>query len=184
MSYFGSVVLLSPLWRGYSPLNNLEFVIPKEDLYQVWLKLASWFRRRNSVYFYSFAIISPWARVFPFKMRICCIKFGIVLVLHLNDIESPLPKDDLCQVWLKLAQWFENVKVYWQMDGRTTVNGRSEKLSWAFSSVELIIPSKKKLNLGHNFLMLKSGVLIFHMSICCDQTFLFVPNYLPLWPWC
>ena len=26
--------------------------------------------------------------------------------LYLNKIESPLPKDALCQVWLKLAQWF------------------------------------------------------------------------------
>ena len=26
--------------------------------------------------------------------------------LHLNKLESPPPKDDLCQVWLKLAQWF------------------------------------------------------------------------------
>jgi hypothetical protein len=26
--------------------------------------------------------------------------------LRLNKLESPLPKDDLCQVWLKLAQWF------------------------------------------------------------------------------
>jgi hypothetical protein len=24
----------------------------------------------------------------------------------LNKLESPPPKDDLCQVWLKLAQWF------------------------------------------------------------------------------
>jgi hypothetical protein len=43
-------------------LNNLEFPLPKEYLYQVWLKLACWFwRRRNfkifSVHFYSFAII-------------------------------------------------------------------------------------------------------------------------------
>jgi hypothetical protein len=54
------------------------------------MNLASWFWRRFffkiSVYFYSFAIISPWRRVIPF---IC-----------------PLPKDDLCQVWLKLALWF------------------------------------------------------------------------------
>ena len=27
-------------------------------------------------------------------------------VLHLNKLESPSPKDALCQVWLKLAQWF------------------------------------------------------------------------------
>jgi hypothetical protein len=26
--------------------------------------------------------------------------------LYLNKLESPLPKDDLCQFWLKLAQWF------------------------------------------------------------------------------
>jgi hypothetical protein len=26
--------------------------------------------------------------------------------LYLNKLESPLPKDGLCQVWLKLAQWF------------------------------------------------------------------------------
>ena len=27
-------------------------------------------------------------------------------VLHLNKLESPSPKDALCQVWLKMAQWF------------------------------------------------------------------------------
>ena len=26
--------------------------------------------------------------------------------LHLNKFESPPPKDALCHVWLKLAQWF------------------------------------------------------------------------------
>jgi hypothetical protein len=26
--------------------------------------------------------------------------------LHLNNLESPFTKNDLCQVWLKLAQWF------------------------------------------------------------------------------
>ena len=28
-----------------------------------------------------------------------------VRALHLNKLESPSPKDALCQVWLKLAQW-------------------------------------------------------------------------------
>ena len=28
------------------------------------------------------------------------------VVLHLNNLESPSPKDAVCQVWLKLAQWF------------------------------------------------------------------------------
>jgi hypothetical protein len=26
--------------------------------------------------------------------------------LHMTKLESPSPKNDLCQVWLKLAQWF------------------------------------------------------------------------------
>jgi hypothetical protein len=26
--------------------------------------------------------------------------------LHLNKLESLLPKDDLCKVWLKWAKWF------------------------------------------------------------------------------
>ena len=29
-----------------------------------------------------------------------------LLVLHLQKFKSPSPKDALCQVWLKLAQWF------------------------------------------------------------------------------
>ena len=34
------------------------------------------------------------------------------LALHLNNLELPSPKDALCQVWLKLAQWF------WRMPRR------------------------------------------------------------------
>ena len=30
--------------------------------------------------------------------------------LHLYKLESPLPKDALCQVWLILAQWFSEFK--------------------------------------------------------------------------
>ena len=32
--------------------------------------------------------------------------------LHLNKLESPPPKDTLCQVWLKLAQWFWRRKFF------------------------------------------------------------------------
>ena len=28
------------------------------------------------------------------------------MVLHLNKLEYPSPKEALCQVWLNLAQWF------------------------------------------------------------------------------
>jgi hypothetical protein len=44
-----------------------------------------------SVQVYSFAIISPWSRAIPFIW---------------TKPESPSPKDELCQVWLNLAQWF------------------------------------------------------------------------------
>jgi hypothetical protein len=49
-------------------LNKLEFRSPKDNLYQVWLTLACWFRRNRffSVYFNSFAIISPWRRAILF----------------------------------------------------------------------------------------------------------------------
>jgi hypothetical protein len=48
-------------------LYKFEFPLPKDDLYQDLLKLACWFWRRrfkkkNSVNFYSFTIISPWGR--------------------------------------------------------------------------------------------------------------------------
>ena len=85
-----------------------------------------------SMYFRYFAIISPWKRAGPFKVESFSskgelakwfwrrfLKFvNVFLVflnylplkkdgaLHLNKLESPSPKDDLCQVCLKLAQWF------------------------------------------------------------------------------
>ena len=63
--------------------------------------------------------------------------------LHLKKLESPLPKDALCQVWLKLAQWFWIRR--WKCekftdrrtDRQTTDKRWSEKLTWAFSSGEL-----------------------------------------------
>ena len=71
------------------------------------------------------------------------------MALHLNKLKSPLLKDTLCQS-LKLDQWFRRRrflkfiigplvlrkekkmwKVYWQTDGQTTDDRRSEKLRWA-----------------------------------------------------
>ena len=75
--------------------NNLEFPPPKDDLSQVWLKLAQWFWRRRFLY-------DPT----PFFHFCDYLPFEEDLALYLNNLESPPPKDDLCQVWLKLAQWF------------------------------------------------------------------------------
>ena len=34
------------------------------------------------------------------------------MVLHLNKLETPSPKDALCQVWLELAQWYWRRKFF------------------------------------------------------------------------
>ena len=72
---------------------------------------------------------------------------GKGVALHLNKLESPSAKDALCQVWLKLAQWFWrrrwNVKSLGRRQRRqrrqrrTTDKFWSEKLTWAFGSGEL-----------------------------------------------
>jgi hypothetical protein len=74
------------------------------------------------------------------------LPLGKGVVLHVYNSESSLPKDDLCQLWLKLAQRFwrrswncKSVTDRRQTDGQTTDKRRSEKLTWAFSSGELKI---------------------------------------------
>mgnify|MGYP003691681831 CR=1 FL=1 len=62
---------------------------------QVWLKSAQWFWRRRFLNFVN--EFSLFGNYLPLE------KGG---ALHLNKFESPSSKDALCQVWLKLAQWF------------------------------------------------------------------------------
>jgi hypothetical protein len=114
-------------------LYNFEFPLPKDDLYQVWLKLASWFWRR-----WFLKIVSK------FLLFRYCLPLGKGVVHHLYNSESSLPKDDLCQLWSKLAQriWRKSWKCKSltdrrQTDRQTTDKRRSEKLTWAFSSGEL-----------------------------------------------
>ena len=69
------------------------------------------------------------------------------MVLHLNKLESPSPKDALCQFgWNWPSGFWEEVnRKSLQMDGQTdretdrqtANNRRAEKLTWAFSSGEL-----------------------------------------------
>jgi hypothetical protein len=55
--------------------------------------------------------------------------------LHLNKLESPPPKDDLCQVWLKLAQWLwrrsrkcKSLQTDGRTDGRRTNGDQNSSL--------------------------------------------------------
>ena len=103
------------------------------------------------------------------------------MVLHLNKLQSPSPKDALCQVWLKLAKWFWRRRFFnfvnvcslfrnyrrWQR--RTTDKFWSEKITWAFGSGELKIRPLIEITFTQD--------LIFHlvcsMSNQYFQTFLF-----------
>ena len=117
--------------------------VPENNTRGPWATLLTWENSLNhyiieedflisSMYFHYFVIISPWK-----KGR----------ALHLNKLESPSAKDALCQVWLKLAQWFWrrrwNVKSLerrqrrQRRQRRTTNKFWSEKLTWAFGSGEL-----------------------------------------------
>ena len=76
------------------------------------------------------------------------------VALHLNKLESASPKDALCHVWLKLAQWF--LRRRWKCekftdrrtDGLTTDNRWLENLTWAISSVSF--KQNKLLSKGNN----------------------------------
>ena len=76
-------------------LNKLKSPWPRDTFCQVWLKFAQWFWRRTILNFVNVFLL--------FRYHLPLEKGR---ALHLNKPESPSPKDALCQVWLKLAQWF------------------------------------------------------------------------------
>jgi hypothetical protein len=77
-----------PLERGLPlSLNKLESPSPKDDLCQVWLKLALWFWRRR-------LLNDPT----PFLHFFYYLPFDEDLALYLNKLECPSPKNNLYQV--------------------------------------------------------------------------------------
>ena len=101
-----------------------------DALCQVWLKLAQWFWSRRFLNF---------VNVFPLFRKYLPLKKGEAN--HLNKVEFPSPKDVLCQVWLKEAQWFRRRR--WKCEKFTTTtttdNGQIliRKAHSRFSSGEL-----------------------------------------------
>ena len=77
-------------------LKKFESPSPKDALCQVWLKLGSVVLEKKF-----FLILSMF---FPYFCNYLPLEKGGAL--QLIKLESPLPKDALCQVWLNLAQWF------------------------------------------------------------------------------
>jgi hypothetical protein len=76
-------------------LNKLESPFPKDDLWQVCLKLAQWFWRRTF-------LNDPT----PFLHLCDCLPLEEDLALYLNKLEFPSPKDNVYQVCLNLAHRF------------------------------------------------------------------------------
>ena len=90
---------LSPLWKGPGPSFDNFFKnkssSPKDALCQVWLKMVQWSWRRRFL-----KVLNV------FWLFLDYLPFEKGMALHLTKIESPSPKNALCQVWLKLDQWF------------------------------------------------------------------------------
>ena len=92
---FRQCIFAIPLEKGGALyLNKLEYSLLTDALCRVWLKLAQWFWRRSL----NFVIVFSLFRYY--------LLLGKGLALHLNNLESPTPKNALCQVWLALTQWF------------------------------------------------------------------------------
>jgi hypothetical protein len=68
-------------------MNKPESPLPKDDLWQVWLKLAQWFWRRRF-------LKDP----APFLHFCDYLPFGEDQAFYLNKLEFPSPKDNLYQV--------------------------------------------------------------------------------------
>ena len=92
---FHYFLIISP-WKMFGPsLNKLIYPSSRNALCQVWLKLAHWFWRRRFLNFVD--VFSLFQNHLPLEKR---------EALHLNKLIYPSPKEDLCQIKLKLAQWF------------------------------------------------------------------------------
>jgi hypothetical protein len=76
-------------------------------------------------------------KIFSVFLLFCYyLPLGKGIPLYLKNLESPPPKDDLCQVWSKLAQWFwrrsrkcKSLQTDGQMDGQTDDQKSSLELS-------------------------------------------------------
>jgi hypothetical protein len=110
-----------PLWRGPGPLFEQTWIPFIQGWFVVWLNLSQCFWRRLRFFkkfsiFFTLSLLSP-------------LKDGWPPSFEQTWSYSLSPKDDLCQVWLKLAQWFwrksRKCKSL-QTDRMTTDNRRSE----------------------------------------------------------
>ena len=95
---FLNFVSVFSLICNYRPLEKdraLYFPFTQGYFVPSLVELAQWFWRRRFLNF---------VNVFLLFCNYLPLEKGVAL--YLNKLESPSPKDALCQVWLKLASWF------------------------------------------------------------------------------
>ena len=100
LKVFNNVFFLFPNYLPFGKgvalcLNKLDFPSPNDALCQIWLKLAQWFWRRIFLKVVNLFLLFP---NYPY--------FRKGVALYLNKLEIPSPRNTLCQVWLKMSQWF------------------------------------------------------------------------------
>ena len=92
---FSNFIIISP-WKRIGPSFEITRIPFTQGYFEPSLvKLSKGFWRRR--FFKFINVFSPFCNYLPLE------KGG---ALHLNKLESPSTKSTLCQVWLKLAQWF------------------------------------------------------------------------------
>ena len=123
-------------------LNKLEFLSPKDALCQVWLKLAQQFWRTKFLNFVNvFLLFHNWIELNIFYCIYKYKRIGYKGWCPAFD-QSWIPFTQKCVVpclveigLVVLEKNIKNVKSLWRQKQRR----RSEKLTWTFSSGELII---------------------------------------------
>ena len=92
VSLFGNHLPFEKGWALH--LNKLEFPSSKDALCQVWLIFGSMVLKKI---FIDVSVFSLFRYYLPLEKG---------MALHSNKLESPSPKNALCQVWLILVLWF------------------------------------------------------------------------------
>ena len=145
-------------------LKKLQFPSSKDALWQLPLKLAKWFWRRF-LYF---------VNVFLLFRNYLPLEKGVAL--HLKKPESPLPKDALCQIWLKVAQWFWKRKWKTEKFMTTSAFGSGELKAMIISNYErnwMVLICKNFISFYPRFSFMKLRQWIFAFLIkIFDETWI------------
>ena len=95
--YFYYFPIISPLRRAW-PLKTNDPRMLRVKFGWSWT--SCFWRRRFFKFFNVFLLFHNYL---PFEKGVA---------LHLTKLKAPSPKDALCQIWLKLAQWFWKLSIH------------------------------------------------------------------------